>query len=390
VLLGNGDGTFGLKTDIGAGIGPITVAIADLDLDGRADLAVAGIDKDGGVSTTSVLLGNGDGTFWAKQELDMGGNELYSVAIADLDADGRPDLAVAKGGAVSVMLGHGDGTFAAGADLSVGSRPRSVAISDLNADGRPDLAAANEYPNAISVMVGNGDGTFGAKADFGAGIAPSSVAIADLDADGRPDLVAANSGSNTVSVLRSASGSPTPILVSLASAEAMPDRVVLRWQGDGVANIAARVHRRQSAGEWEELGSPVAEAADVLRYEDRAVTPGARYAYRLGYREGATEYFTSEFEVAVPLALRFALEGFRPNPAIGALVIAFTLADDSPATIEVIDVSGRRVLRHEMRGLGPGRHVIPVAGARGLAAGVYMVTLHHAGETRHTRGVVVR
>ena len=82
--------------------------------------------------------------------------------------------------------------------FDAGESPASVAIADLNADGRPDLAVANSDANTVSVPLGNGDGTFGTKTDFGAGNSPRSVAIADLNADGRPDLAVANLYSQTV------------------------------------------------------------------------------------------------------------------------------------------------------------------------------------------------
>jgi predicted NUDIX family NTP pyrophosphohydrolase len=207
VLLGNGDGTFGTKTDFGTGSEPVSVAIADLNADGRLDLAVANVDSYSYYSgTVSVLLGNGDGTFGAKTDFGTG-SYPYSVAIADLNGDGRPDLAVTNLGSftVSVLLGNGDGTFGAKTDFGTGSGPRSVAIADLNADGRPDLAVANAYSNTVSVLLGTGDGTFGTMTDFGTGSFPNSVAIADLNADGRPDLALSNadpdSYSSTVSVL---------------------------------------------------------------------------------------------------------------------------------------------------------------------------------------------
>jgi hypothetical protein len=198
VLLGNADGTLGAKTDFGAGITPYALAIADLDADGRADLAVANF----GSSTVSVLLGNGDGTFGTKTDFATG-PAPRSVAIADLNADGWPDLAVTYGAspvALSVLLGNGDGTFADTTDFGNGGGPRSVATADLNADGRPDLAVTNGL-FFVSVLLANGDGTFARQTNLHTGNNPSSVAIADLNADGHPDLAVSNSGSNSVSVL---------------------------------------------------------------------------------------------------------------------------------------------------------------------------------------------
>jgi len=179
------------------------VAIGDLNGDGKPDLAVA--NESGG--SVSVLLGNGDGTFGAKS--DYGAGSLpSSVAIGDLNGDGKPDLAVANesDGTVSVLLGNGNGTFGAKSDYATGRNPYSVAIGDLNGDGKPDLAVANFLPNTVSVLLGNGDGTFGAKSGYGTGNGPFSVAIGDLNGDGKPDLAVANYISNTVSVLVNAGG----------------------------------------------------------------------------------------------------------------------------------------------------------------------------------------
>ncbi|HET9326610.1 MAG TPA: VCBS repeat-containing protein, partial [Candidatus Eisenbacteria bacterium] len=82
--------------------------------------------------------------------------------------------------------------FAPPVSYSTGNGPFSVAIADLNADGKPDLAVANSYSGAVSVLLGNGDGSFGPKTDFSAGMGPHSVAVGDLNRDGKPDLAVAN------------------------------------------------------------------------------------------------------------------------------------------------------------------------------------------------------
>src|SRR5439155_1730131 len=82
-----------------------------------------------------------------------------------------------------------------------GTGLRSVAIGDVNGDGKPDLAAANYDANTVSVLLGNGAGGFGAKTDFATGTGPCSVAIGDLNGDGKPDLALVNSSVNTASVL---------------------------------------------------------------------------------------------------------------------------------------------------------------------------------------------
>jgi hypothetical protein len=123
-----------------------------------------------GSGTVTVLSGNGDGTFKTAVAYAAGGNVTYHVVAADINGDGNPDLITANycsGGDVNcgggtdgiagILLGNGDGTFQTAAAFDSGGKgPRSVAIADMNGDGRPDIAAPNEH--AIN---GNSDGSVG-------------------------------------------------------------------------------------------------------------------------------------------------------------------------------------------------------------------------------------
>src|SRR5436309_2887837 len=110
------------------------------------------------------------------------GRGPQSVAIGDLNGDGKADLATANchSNTVSVLLGNGDGSFRAHTDFETGSYPYSVAMGDLNGDGKLDLVVANAYSWAVSVFADNGDGTFGARVDVGSWTASELVGIGDL------------------------------------------------------------------------------------------------------------------------------------------------------------------------------------------------------------------
>jgi len=200
VLLGNGDGTFAAPVDYPVGFYPESVAIADLNGDAKPDLAVA-VDRPGGNGTVAVLLGKGDGTFAKAVEYAVG-EFPNSVAVGDLNGDRRADLAVSNtfSDSVSVLLGSWGGTFAPAIDVAVGERPQSVAIADLNRDAKPDLVVPSPVPKTVSVLLGTGLGTFAVPVNYAAPT-PYWVAIADLNGDTKPDLASANSGSDSVSVL---------------------------------------------------------------------------------------------------------------------------------------------------------------------------------------------
>jgi predicted NUDIX family NTP pyrophosphohydrolase len=201
VLLNRGDGSFAAKRDYRTGY-PSSLAIGDLNGDGKPELVTANDEAD---ETVSVLLNRGDGSFRAKRDYRTGSG-ARSVAIGDLNGDGRPDVATANEGGppaavptVSVLANRGDGSFRARHDYRAADIPTSVAIGDLNGDGRPDLVTADAYRTSVSVLL-RGNGSFQAKLDYGTRRA-ESVAIGDLNGDGKPDLATANRASNTVSVL---------------------------------------------------------------------------------------------------------------------------------------------------------------------------------------------
>jgi hypothetical protein len=212
VLLGNGDGTFqAAKSFSSGGYEAFAVATADVNKDGKADLIVAN-----GCQSTSqcangvvgVLLGNGDGTFQSAKTYASGGVVASSVAIADVNGDGNPDLLVANqclntnctSGGVSVLLGNGNGTFQTAQSYATGGLTAvSVAVGNFNSGKNIDLAVANQCQSSgtcngnVGILLGNGNGTFQSVQTYASGGAPAvSVATGDFNGDGETDLVVAN------------------------------------------------------------------------------------------------------------------------------------------------------------------------------------------------------
>ena len=210
VLLGNGDGTFQTHADYATGLGPLAVAVGDLNGDGKEDLVTANY-----FDSLSILLGNGDGSFQLNSDIPIScppdRDRCASAAIVsgDFDGDHKPDLvssSFALGSSLSLRRGNGDGTFQPPTDLGDSGGFTTIAAGDLNGDGKLDIVINHNNGNladAVVVFLGNGDGTFQAESTYFTGVnlgCATEVAIADFDGDTKPDLASVNCRGGSVSV----------------------------------------------------------------------------------------------------------------------------------------------------------------------------------------------
>jgi hypothetical protein len=86
-----------------------------------------------------------------------------------------------------------------------------------------------------------------------------------------------------------------------------------------------------------------------------------------------------------------SLRGFATNPVrADRLQVEFSLAHDGPASLELLDVSGRRVSAYEVGLLGAGRHTLDMGAGAHVAPGLYWLRLTQAAERRTIKAVVVR
>ncbi|MEQ1833905.1 MAG: hypothetical protein ABL977_12690, partial [Candidatus Eisenbacteria bacterium] len=88
--------------------------------------------------------------------------------------------------------------------------------------------------------------------------------------------------------------------------------------------------------------------------------------------------------------VRLALHGLTPNPPVRELAVSFSLPDASPATLELLDLAGRRVRSVEVGMLGVGRHTVALGESHQLPSGVYLMRLRHSGRSLVTKCVLMK
>ena len=245
-------GSFAPPVVLAAPGGPYEAVIADLDGDGKLDLAVANSDSGTvsifqNVATPGVINTN---TFAASFDLPCG-NATATITAADLDGDGKLDLIAGsvQSETISVFQNVSAGgllttnSFAPRVDFGTGYWTHTVAIADFNGDGKPDIGVVGELPSVMSIFQNiSTPGSFTAaslapRVDFGTGWNAWGIAAGDLDGDGRPDIVFCNDYDSTIQIYQNVAPFGTgPVAPAIIN---QPTNFKVTVNGTAVFNIAA-------------------------------------------------------------------------------------------------------------------------------------------------------
>jgi hypothetical protein len=192
------------------------------------------------------------------------------------------------------------------------------------------------------------------------------------------DLTACLASINAGVGIEPTCASTTSSAISVVSIEADSTRVAVTWLS-AVVPLFAFVERRFEEGTWVHVGLASAGADGLLVFIDTDVVAGGHYEYRLAVDVGGRVEYFGLAVVDVPGRSRFAFFGARPNPATANLVLSFSLASRLPARLQILDITGRRVLERDLIGLGPGQQVLDLGDSGRFRAGVYLVRITQEG-----------
>ena len=197
ILLNNGNGTFpNTSPTYPTGNKPVAVTAGNFRLTGHMDLAVANFNDD----TIAILPNDGTGKFGSPIPLSLGsGNAPMHLTSGDFNGDSKPDLAVVDGDQVSIFLNN-NGSFGSPNNTNINQQGSWIENASLRNNGILDLVVATSG-GPVFVFLGKGDGTFAAPVSYPIPSGPVSLRIADMNGDGILDLVLANYGENTLGVM---------------------------------------------------------------------------------------------------------------------------------------------------------------------------------------------
>jgi len=196
VLLGDGKGEFHLAPGplTPTGAGPNDIALGDFNRDGNLDLVIPNT----GTPYLTILLGDGKGGFKPSPHspfATQSSPHVHGVAAGDFNGDGKLDVVTDSWGHNQILMFLGDGAgnlILPGRAFNTGKRPyQRLRSADFNKDGKADVVTTDLDQNAVSILLGDGKGGLhdAPGSPFPAGVFPWAVALDDMNKDGNLDLV---------------------------------------------------------------------------------------------------------------------------------------------------------------------------------------------------------
>jgi hypothetical protein len=299
--------------------GPYEAVIADLNGDGKPDLAVASSDSGTvsiyqNIATPGVIATN---SFAPRLDLP-GGDILQTITAVDLDGDGQLDLVAGSVPLDTVLvyrnLNTGEllttNSFAPPVNFGTPGWMHTVTAADFNGDGKPDICVVGELPNYLSIFQNNSTpGSFTSESialrvDFGTGWNPWGVAAGDLDGDGRPDIVFCNYYDSTISIYQNQTPFSGPPVIT------MPPTNETAVEGASTVLSVAATGAVPLAYQWSFNGATLPGATNAtLTLTNLHSNQAGNYQVRVANAYGAVTSSAAVVTVAVQSLLVYTYSG---------------------------------------------------------------------------------
>ncbi|MFT3823436.1 MAG: FG-GAP-like repeat-containing protein [Chitinophagaceae bacterium] len=187
-------------TSVNTGSTPKDILIADLDGDGKQDVAVTTSgDPAQSIAAFKNNSTNGAFSFQPKVSYNTGG-VVSNLIIGDFDRDNKPDLAATNANNKVVLLRNTSSPDTIGyilaAQYTVGAYPNGIAVTDVDGDGKPEVLTSAHNTNTVSVLPNTsvpGTISMNEKLEFSAGNYPGALSVGDFNLDGLPDVAVLDS-----------------------------------------------------------------------------------------------------------------------------------------------------------------------------------------------------
>lgn len=227
---------FSPKVDYTVGVTPHGIVAGDVTGDGKTDIVTGNSGNGISVLVNTSIGGLINSASFATHADAIVGAVMESVALGDVDQNGTQDIITvnSRAGTVTVftdLIGPNYVSFSSTTTFPVDANPTSVALADVDGDGRPDIITGSASTNTLSILRnimpygGAHVPAFAAKVSLTMSNTPSFISIGDIDGDGRPDLLTVNTANNSISVLRNnptaaPAAIPAPVVTSYSPVSA--------------------------------------------------------------------------------------------------------------------------------------------------------------------------
>ena len=331
-----------------------TAAVADVNGDGWADFldvvqVPTGNPWQPWHNQLRLALADGLGGFGPHEPLHTM-SLISDLDVDDFDEDGLADILISGGQFNTVLTGLPGGGFTpVGTSAPVGSASNSV-VADFDGDGHLDVAC--DAQGRLTVCLGNGALGFTSTLYEWSSYAPI-IRSADIDGDGKPDLIYSVEG-GTLRVRRNLGDGTFGAMLGYGEGDAWGGVTVLDYDGDGVLDL---------------------------------VSAGGRGVY-------VSPGIPSEPTLSVPAASVRAKPALRihPQPARDSATLRFALREAGVVTVDLYDLSGRRVQAASPAWMPAGEHTLSLSVNSGkpLLPGIYLVRVADSLDQRTGKLIVVR